>query len=115
MKKKNPDITSMKPSHMVDKYWQGVPVFKEFCDMKQGIAKNEMICTTATGRVIDFKSQMEALHYRKPSELAMQNYYDYRDFNRKAEKAKKEGDSEKEFKVQGRCRPPMERPGDGCA
>jgi DNA polymerase I-like protein with 3'-5' exonuclease and polymerase domains len=96
MKKKNPDITFSEAQDMVTKYWLGVPVFKEFCEGKQAIAKKDMRCTTATGRVINFTSQMDALHIHKPSDAEMSNYWDYRELNKKAEKAKKEGEASAE-------------------
>jgi len=98
MKKKKPDITWEEAKKMVSKYWEGVPVFFQFCQMKQDIAKNEMLCKTATGRVISFTSAMEAQHIHKPSEEEMDSYWDYRKLMKKAEASKKEGDLEKSAK-----------------
>jgi DNA polymerase I-like protein with 3'-5' exonuclease and polymerase domains len=95
MKKKKPDITWEEAKEMVAKYWAGVPVFFDFCQMKQNVAKDEMLCKTATGRVINFKSAMEAQHIHKPTEDEMQNYWKYRDLTKKSEAAKKQDDPEK--------------------
>jgi hypothetical protein len=95
MKKKKPDITWEEAKAMVAKYWDGVPVFFDWCQTKQNIAKNEMYCKTATGRVISFKSAMEAQHTHPPTEEETKNYWAYRDLNKKSEAAKKNGDLEK--------------------
>jgi DNA polymerase I-like protein with 3'-5' exonuclease and polymerase domains len=95
MRKKDPNITFEDAQKMVSKYWDGVPTFGEFCNMKQNIAKNEMICKTATGRVISFQSAMEALHIHPPSEEDNSNYWSYRDLMKKSEAAKKNDDPEK--------------------
>lgn len=99
MKKKKPDITWEEAKTMVAKYWEGVPVFFQFCQMKQEIAKNEMLCKTATGRVISFQSAMEAQHIHKPDEEEMDAYWDYRKLMKKAEAAKREDDLEKSAKL----------------
>lgn len=94
MKKKNPNITFDECVKMVEKYWEGVPVFFEFCSKKQGIAKREMICTTATGRVINFQSAMEANHIHVPTEEEMDNYWDYRKYIKLSDQCKKDGDTD---------------------
>jgi DNA polymerase I-like protein with 3'-5' exonuclease and polymerase domains len=95
MKKKKPDITWEEAKDMVSKYWAGVPVFWEFCQRKQSIAKNEMLCKTATGRIINFSSAMETQHIRVPTDDEMSNYWKYRELMKKSEAAKKEGDGDK--------------------
>lgn len=39
MRKKKPDITKEEAADMVRKYWEGVPIFKQFCDRKQREAR----------------------------------------------------------------------------
>jgi DNA polymerase I-like protein with 3'-5' exonuclease and polymerase domains len=92
MKKKKPDITWEEAKNMVAKYWEGVPVFFDFCQKKQYIAKNEMLCKTSTGRVINFESAMEALHIHHPTEEETENYWKYRELMKKAEEIKKKED-----------------------
>lgn len=94
MRKKNPNITFEECQRMVEKYWLGVPVFKEFCDFKQAIAKEHMKCTTATGRVINFESAMTTLGIHKPSKDEMKAFWDYRKLKKQGEEAKKRGDKE---------------------
>ena len=92
MKKQDPNITFQDCERMVSDYWKGVPVFWAFCQRKQAIAKDQLTCTTTTGRVINFKSAMEALHIRVPGEEERKNTYKYRDLMKKSRelKAKKE-------------------------
>ena len=84
MKKQNPDITRERAKEMVDDYWKGVPVFYAWCQGKQAIARERLICTTVTGRVINFRSAMEALHIHEPNEEERKNHWKYRDLSRKA-------------------------------
>jgi len=98
MKVEKPDITWDECKQMVAKYWEGVPVFADFCARKQQIAREEMKCTTSTGRVIDFKSAMETLGIHVPNESEIQNYWEYRGLCKKAEEAKKAGNAELEKK-----------------
>jgi len=44
LKAMRPDITWQEAKDMVAKYWEGVPVFFDYCKKKQYIAKNEMLC-----------------------------------------------------------------------
>jgi hypothetical protein len=69
---------------MVDDYWKGVPVFYAWCQGKQAIAREKLICTTVTGRVINFRSAMVALHIHEPNEEERKNHWKYRDLSRKA-------------------------------
>ena len=84
MKKQKPDITRENAREMVANYWKGVPVFAEFCQNKQAIAREHLICTTVTGRVVSFKSAMEAQHIHLPNEEERKNYWKYRDLMNKA-------------------------------
>jgi DNA polymerase I-like protein with 3'-5' exonuclease and polymerase domains len=77
LKKTIPDITMKDTKKMVDTYWAGVPEFKRYCEAKQRIAREEMTCTTATGRIIKFESQMKALRLHVPTEIEMENYFTY--------------------------------------
>jgi DNA polymerase I-like protein with 3'-5' exonuclease and polymerase domains len=96
MKKEGHNYSKQQAEDMVNNYWLGVPKFHEWCRGKQSIAKEKMICTTVTGRVIDFHSAMEAEGLHKPTEAEMDNYWDHRNFIKKAEEAKREGLSERE-------------------
>ena len=94
MKKQDPDITWERAQEMVADYWKGVPVFFEFCQRKQAIAREQLICTTTTGRVISFKSAMESLHLHEPNQEERKNYWKYRDLMRKAEDLREAGEAE---------------------
>jgi DNA polymerase I-like protein with 3'-5' exonuclease and polymerase domains len=94
MKKEKPDITWDECKDMVAKYWEGVPVFAEFCNKKQTIAREKMTCTTSTGRVIYFKSAMDALGIHMPNESEKDNYWQYRNLQKKEEEAKKQGNED---------------------
>ncbi len=94
MKKEDPNITFEDCQKMVEDYWAGVPVFAEFCNKKQTIAKEKMTCTTSTGRIIYFKSAMEALGIHIPTEEEKDNYYQYRNLVKKEEEAKKQGNED---------------------
>ena len=93
MRKQDPTITREQAQKMVADYWAGVPKFYEFCQNKQLIAREQLICTTTTGRVVNFQSAMDALHIRKPTEEENKNYWQYRDLMRQAKECfKNEGD-----------------------
>lgn len=94
MKKEKPDITWDECKTMVSKYWEGVPVFADFCSKKQAIAREKMTCGTSTGRIIYFKSAMEALGIHVPSEEEKTHYWDYRNLQKKEEEAKKTGNED---------------------
>lgn len=91
MKKQKPDITFSEAEEMVKKYWEGTPVFKEWCQRKQAIARDQLICTTTTGRVINFQSAMDALHIHVPTEEERKNFWKYRDLKKRGEELKKAG------------------------
>jgi len=101
MKKKKPDITWNEAKDMVAKYWAGVPIFAEFCQKKQAIAREFMTCTTTTGRVINFKSAMEKDHIRIPVDGEKEAYWKYRELNKKSEGYKKIGDVESAARFKG--------------
>jgi DNA polymerase I-like protein with 3'-5' exonuclease and polymerase domains len=92
MKKKDPSMTRERAKKMVDDYWAGVPKFAEWCEAKKYRAKHELLCETATGRVIDFKSAMEADRLRPPVSEEFKQMQRYYDFGRRAERAKEAGD-----------------------
>jgi DNA polymerase I-like protein with 3'-5' exonuclease and polymerase domains len=94
MKKKDPNITFEHAQEMVDAYWAGVPVFREYCDRKQAIAKEKMTCQTATGRIIKFDSAMSALGIHNPTKHEMDNYWEYRRLDKAATLAEKSKDKE---------------------
>jgi len=93
MRKQDPNITKERAKEMVENYWKGVPVFFAFCQQKQAMARDQLLCTTVTGRVINFQSAMDALHLHVPNEEERKNYWKYRDLMRKAEELKVAGDS----------------------
>lgn len=89
MKKKDPNMTFERAEEMVEAYWRGVPVFREYCDRKQVIARERMTCQTATGRIIKFDSAMAAMGITVPTEFHMQNYWEYRRLDKAATAAEK--------------------------
>jgi DNA polymerase I-like protein with 3'-5' exonuclease and polymerase domains len=74
MKKVIKEITFDECKVMVDKYWEGVPQFAEWVYHKQKIAKESMICKTATGRIIKFESAMAAQKIYYPNAEHARNY-----------------------------------------
>lgn len=95
MVKNDPTITQEKCNEMVEKYWAGVPHFKQWCEGKAARAKDAFVSETATGRVIDFKSAMETMHIHVPTreeKTMLSKYYDY---NRESKKAKAEKDDDR--------------------
>lgn len=93
--KKDPTMTLEKAQQLVDKYWDGVPQFKAWVAGKQARAKEEFVAETATGRVIDFKSAMEAMHIHVPTKAERVFLNKYWDYKREATKAKNEGDDDR--------------------
>lgn len=91
MSKRDPTITRERAKEMVDNYWRGVPKFAEWCSAKRARARNELVCETATGRVINFESAMKAKRIFKPEAEARKNLGKYYDLRRKA---KAEGDDD---------------------
>lgn len=95
MSKKDPTITREKCEEMVKAYWAGVPKFAEWCAMKRHRARTELICETATGRVINLESAMTANRIHKPTPEERKNLGKYYDFSRESKKAKAEGDDDR--------------------
>jgi DNA polymerase I-like protein with 3'-5' exonuclease and polymerase domains len=95
LKKTLPDITFEQAEKMVSDYWEGVPEFKAFCERKQKIAREQMICSTDTGRVIKFESAMHQLGIHKPLEAELQNYFQYLRIKKEMNKAIDDVDEEK--------------------
>lgn len=93
MKKQDPTITFEKANAMVEKYWQGVPAFDLWCKNKQAIAKNEMVCKTMTGRVINFNSAMESLGIHVPTKEDKTNQWQHKSLTKKHREAEKSGDA----------------------
>ena len=99
--KNDPTITQEEAQKLVDKYWAGVPYFKQWCEGKAARAKNAFVSETATGRVIDFKSAMETMHVHVPSKEERNRLSQYYELKRKAKTAKAEGDTDKFEKYGG--------------
>jgi DNA polymerase I-like protein with 3'-5' exonuclease and polymerase domains len=95
MVKNDPTITKEKCDEMVAKYWEGVPKFKEWCDGKQLRVRESMVCETKTGRVIDFRSAMEAKGIHVPSKEERQRLSQYYDLKREAKRAKADKDDDR--------------------
>ena len=92
MRKQDPNITFHQCEEMVENYWKGVPIFFEFCQRKQAIARDQLICTTTTNRVIKFDSAMRALHIHVPSDEEKKNLWQYRDYMKKSKELKEADD-----------------------
>ncbi len=103
MKAEKPDITWAEAKKMVADYWLGVPVFAQWCNNKQKIARDEMTCTTTTGRVIDFQSAMEAQGIHKPTKEEMENYWHHRKMTKAAEELEKKNEMEKAAKLKAQA------------
>jgi DNA polymerase I-like protein with 3'-5' exonuclease and polymerase domains len=98
MSKRDPTITREKAKEMVDSYWKGVPKFAEWCAIKRNKARTELVCETATGRVIGFESDMVAKRIHKPTQEERKNLGKYYDYNREAKKYAAEKDEEQTAK-----------------
>jgi len=59
------------------------------CNNKQKIAREQMTCSTTTGRVVDFASDMEAQSIHKPTKQELENYWYHRRLTKKAEELEK--------------------------
>jgi hypothetical protein len=94
MSKRDPTITRERAKEMVDNYWRGVPVFAEWCAIKRNKARTELVCETATGRVIGFESAMAALRIHKPTQEERRNVGKYYDYSRESKKCAAEKDEE---------------------
>ena len=92
--KKDKTMTMKKAEELVEKYWAGVPKFREWCDVKQAIAREKFITETATGRVIDFRSAMELDHIHTPTKQEKNQLSKYYDYKREAKKAEAEGNTD---------------------
>jgi len=89
MSKKDPTITRERAKQMVDDYWKGVPKFAEWCAIKRNRARTELVCETATGRIINFESAMKAKRIHKPSTEERRNVTKYYDLLREAKTEEK--------------------------
>ena len=98
MVKNDPTITKEKAEEMVTKYWAGVPKFKEWCEGRQARARDAFVSETATGRVINFKSAMEAEHLHVPTRDERSRLSQYYEWNKEAKKAKADQNSDREMK-----------------
>jgi len=75
LKKEMPDITREMAREMVAAYWAKVSTFREWCDGMQRTAKEELTCTTPTGRIIKFMSAMKRRGIAKPSDSELNTYF----------------------------------------
>jgi DNA polymerase I-like protein with 3'-5' exonuclease and polymerase domains len=98
MSKKDPTITMEKCEEMIANYWKGVPKYAEWCAIKRNRARLQLVCETATGRVINFESAMQAKCIHKPSAEERRNVSKYYDLSReaKAEAKKSKADRDEE-------------------
>jgi len=113
MVKQDPTITKEKCEEMVAKYWAGVPKFKEWCDGKQIRARESMVCETKTGRVIDFKSAMEAKGIHVPTKEERQRLSQYYDLKREAKRAKADKDDDRTEKYENAAQRLWKNPDTG--
>lgn len=88
--KKDPTMTMKKAEQLVEKYWKGVPMFRQWCDGKQARAKTDFVTETATGRVLNFKSAMEQEGIHVPTQEEKKLLSKYYDYKREAKKAQEE-------------------------
>src|SRR5271154_1679475 len=93
--KKDKTMTMKKAEELVAKYWAGVPMFNQWCEMKKARARNAFVTETATGRVLDFKSAMEQEHIHVPTEQERSLLSKYYDYKREAKRAQEEKDDER--------------------
>jgi DNA polymerase I-like protein with 3'-5' exonuclease and polymerase domains len=98
--KNDPTITMELCQERVDKYWAGVPVFKGWCEGKQARARDQFVTETATGRIINFKSAMEAEGIHVPTKEERNRLSQYYDWKREAKKAKSEKDEDRAKKYE---------------
>lgn len=102
MSKVQKDITFKECEEMVNKYWEGVPGFAAWVAQKQKVAKEQMICKTATGRIVKFESAMQAQHIYYPTEEHKKNYrrwWEIKNSLKELEEAKKAGEDVSESAI----------------
>jgi DNA polymerase I-like protein with 3'-5' exonuclease and polymerase domains len=94
MKKEKPDITWKDAMDMVINYWDSVPIFKGFCEGKQAVARDQFLCTTELGRVVNFHSALETEGLRVPTKAEMDNNWEYIKLRKRFIRAEEEKDEE---------------------
>jgi len=97
MKKEDKNITFEDCKEMVDRYWAGVPGFAEWVNKQQELAKSKMICKTATGRIVKFKSAMHAQRIHEPTEEDVKNYRRYWELKNMAKELEDSGRKSKAY------------------
>jgi hypothetical protein len=80
---------------LVEDFWKGVPMFDQWCKVRQARARELFIAETATGRVIDFQSAMQLEHIHVPTKQEKALLSKYYDYNRAAKEAKEAGDEDR--------------------
>ena len=93
--KKDKTMTMKKAEELVAKYWAGVPMFNQWCEMKKARARQAFVTETATGRVLDFKSAMEQEHIHAPTDQEKSLLSKYYDYKREMKRAQEEKDDER--------------------
>lgn len=88
------DVSFEEAETMVNKYWESVPLFFEWCQNKRTIARRLLQCKTPTGRLIGFSSAMKAFHIRTPKDGDKERYWDYKKLVRVAESFTKRNQKE---------------------
>ena len=94
LKAEDPTMTRERAKAMVDKYWDSVPVFQEWAQGMQQVAKDTLTCKTKSGRRVDFRSAMKALRITEPTEEGRKAYRKYWDLRKKSEDMKAKGNVE---------------------
>ena len=79
---------------LVNKYWESVPTFAVWCQMKRNEAKTKLMCRTPTGRVIQFDSAMQGYGITEPNPEDRTNFFTYKRIKKEEAEALKRGDKE---------------------
>lgn len=102
MKKQDPTITKEKAQEMVEKYWSSVPQFAEWAYRMRKTARETLQCRTPDGRIINFKSALEAEGLHEPKKDDFKNVRAYWNVRRKAEELEKAGRKEEAARLKAR-------------
>jgi DNA polymerase I-like protein with 3'-5' exonuclease and polymerase domains len=79
---------------LVNRYWDSVPTFAEWCQMKRGTARKNLLCKTPTGRVIHFESAMKGYGITQPDPTHRDAFFVYKKLKKAETEYLKNGQKE---------------------
>ena len=84
---------------LVNKYWESVPVFADWCQTKRATARAKLLCRTPTGRVIHFESAMKGYGIYEPLGNEKSNFFLYKKLKREEGEYVKSGQKEEALSI----------------